>query len=71
MRSLTLLVLLFVSAAQRPVTFFTSPYPLDQMTGKQAVVETDAGTFVIQLLPEAAPNHVAHFIKLSRECAYA
>jgi hypothetical protein len=69
MRSLTLLLLFLAQAAQRPVTFFTSPYPLDQMTGKQAVVETDAGTFVIQLLPEAAPNHVAHFIKLARDGA--
>src|ERR1700733_9315528 len=71
MRLLTLVLLLFAQAAQRPATFFTSPYPLDQMKGKQAVVETDAGTFVIQLLPEAAPNHVAHFIKLARDGAYA
>src|SRR6187397_2976541 len=70
MRSVMLLLLLLAQAAQRPA-FFTSPYPLDQMKGKQAVVETDAGTFVIQLLPDVAPNHVAHFIKLSREGAYA
>jgi peptidyl-prolyl cis-trans isomerase B (cyclophilin B) len=37
---------------------------------RQAVVETSAGTFVIDLLPEAAPNHVAHFTKLAREGAY-
>ena len=70
MSVLTLLLLVLAQAAQRPPTFFTSPYPLDQMQGKQAVVETDAGTFVIQLLPEAAPNHVAHFIKLARDGAY-
>jgi len=29
---------------------------------KQAVVETSAGTFVIDLTPEAAPNQTAHFI---------
>jgi cyclophilin family peptidyl-prolyl cis-trans isomerase len=39
-------------------------------TGKQAVVSTSAGTFVIQLLPAAAPNHVAYFIKLAQENAY-
>ena len=37
-------------------TFFQSPYSLDQMQGKQAVVETTAGTVVIRLLPEVAPN---------------
>jgi peptidyl-prolyl cis-trans isomerase B (cyclophilin B) len=51
-------------------TFFQSPYSLDEMRGKQAVVVTDAGTFVIQLLPEAAPNHVGHFMKLARDGAY-
>ena len=29
------------------------------------------GTFVIQLLPEAAPNHVGHFMKLARDGAYS
>jgi cyclophilin family peptidyl-prolyl cis-trans isomerase len=38
---------------------------------KEAVVETTNGTFVIQLLPEAAPNHVAHFVKLAQGGAYA
>jgi cyclophilin family peptidyl-prolyl cis-trans isomerase len=41
------------------------------MKGKQAVVATSAGTFVIELLPEAAPNHVGHFMKLARDGAYA
>jgi peptidyl-prolyl cis-trans isomerase B (cyclophilin B) len=40
------------------------------MSHKQAVVETSKGTFVIELLPEAAPNHVGYFIKLAREGAY-
>jgi peptidyl-prolyl cis-trans isomerase B (cyclophilin B) len=52
-------------------TFFQSPYPLAEMKGKQAVVATSAGTFVIELLPEAAPNHVGHFMKLARDGAYA
>jgi peptidyl-prolyl cis-trans isomerase B (cyclophilin B) len=69
------IVLVAVALAGAPdvprQTLFQSPYPLDQMRGKQAVVVTDAGTFVIQLLPEAAPNHVGHFIKLARDGAYA
>jgi peptidyl-prolyl cis-trans isomerase B (cyclophilin B) len=65
-----LLWALGVQAATRQ-TFFTSPYTLDEMKGKQAVVETDAGTVVIQLLPEAAPNHVGHFMKLARDGTYA
>jgi cyclophilin family peptidyl-prolyl cis-trans isomerase len=41
------------------------------MRGKQAVVDTSAGTIVIDLFPEAAPNHVGLFMKLAREGAYA
>jgi peptidyl-prolyl cis-trans isomerase B (cyclophilin B) len=37
---------------------------------KQAVVETSAGTFVIDLTPESAPNQTAHFMKLAAEGAY-
>jgi cyclophilin family peptidyl-prolyl cis-trans isomerase len=50
--------------------FFTSPFTLDEMTGKQAVVETTMGTIVMQLLPETAPNHVAHFMTLARDGGY-
>jgi cyclophilin family peptidyl-prolyl cis-trans isomerase len=63
-----MLLVLLALVAQ---TFFQSPYTLDQMKGKQAVVETDQGTFVIQLLPERAPNHVAHFMKVARDGGYA
>jgi peptidyl-prolyl cis-trans isomerase B (cyclophilin B) len=59
------------AAGQTPKpSFFTSPYSLAEMTNKQAVVETTAGTFVIQLRPDLAPNHVAHFIKAAREGGY-
>src|SRR6478672_13785541 len=34
------------------------------MANKQAVVETSAGTFVIALLAQSAPNHVGYFFKL-------
>lgn len=37
---------------------------------RQAVVETTAGTFVIDLRPDLAPNHVKHFTKLAEEGAY-
>jgi len=37
---------------------------------KQAVIETTAGTFVIDLAPEAAPNQTAYFMKLAADGAY-
>jgi len=37
---------------------------------KQAVVETSAGTFVIDLAPGAAPNQTAYFVKLAGDGAY-
>jgi cyclophilin family peptidyl-prolyl cis-trans isomerase len=37
---------------------------------KQAVVETSAGTFVLDLLPEAAPNTVAFFTKTAEAGGY-
>jgi len=58
---------------QRPApapSFFTTPLAIDQMRGKQAVIVTGAGEVVIQLLPEAAPNHVGYFMKLAQEGAY-
>jgi cyclophilin family peptidyl-prolyl cis-trans isomerase len=41
-----------------------------QTPQKQAVVETSAGTFVIDLTPEGAPNQTAHFVKLASDGAY-
>jgi cyclophilin family peptidyl-prolyl cis-trans isomerase len=49
---------------------FQTPYAMAEMVGKQAVLETDAGTVVIELLPAKAPNHVGHFMKLARDGAY-
>lgn len=37
---------------------------------KQAVVETSAGRFVIDLAVDVAPNHVANFTKLAQDAAY-
>ena len=49
---------------------FTTPLSLSEMSGKQAVVNTSAGTIVIDLRPDLAPNHVGYFMKLAREHAY-
>jgi peptidyl-prolyl cis-trans isomerase B (cyclophilin B) len=62
--------------AQKPAppppreTFFTSMLPAAELQNKQAVLETSFGAIVLDLLPEAAPNHVAHFITRAREGAY-
>lgn len=51
-------------------SFFTTPLTVDQMRGKQAVVTTSAGELVIDLLPDAAPNHVGYFITLAQDGGY-
>ena len=51
-------------------SFFVTPLQPAEMKGKQAVVNTTEGEFVIDLKPEAAPNHVGYFIKLAREGAF-
>src|SRR5262245_13430253 len=59
---------------QRPAPvkdpFFTSSLPPSEIRNKQAVIETTMGTIVLDLLADAAPNHVAHFITRAREGAY-
>ena len=51
-------------------TSFKNTLTLEQMTNKQAVVNTSLGTFVIDLKPEVAPTHVGYFMKLAAEGAY-
>ena len=46
---------------------FVSPFPMEEMTGKQLVFETDNGQIAINLLPDLAPNHVGLIMKLARE----
>jgi cyclophilin family peptidyl-prolyl cis-trans isomerase len=46
----------------------TAPSPSAEAT--EAVVETAQGAFVIRLLPDLAPRHVAHFIKTARAGGY-
>ena len=54
-----------------PAAPFITPLTVAEMANKQAVVETTAGSFVIDLRPDLAPNHVGYFMKLAREGAYA
>jgi peptidyl-prolyl cis-trans isomerase B (cyclophilin B) len=51
-------------------TYFVNTLPASELQNKQAVIETTVGTVVIDLLGDAAPNHVAHFITRAREGAY-
>ena len=41
-----------------------------QTPSKQALVETSAGAFIIDLTPETAPNQVAYFMKLAQAGGY-
>ncbi len=68
MRVLLLAVLLAQTA--KPPAPFKTPLSAAEMTNKQAVVTTAGGSFVIDLRPDLAPNHVGYFIKLAREGAY-
>ncbi|MGE3845138.1 MAG: peptidylprolyl isomerase [Vicinamibacterales bacterium] len=54
-----------------PAGPFKTSLTAADMANKQAVVETSAGTFVMTLLAEAAPNHVGYFMKLAEEGAFA
>lgn len=58
------------SASPKTAVPFTTPLSLSEMTNKQAVVNTTAGTIVIDLRPDLAPNHVGYFMKLAREHGY-
>jgi cyclophilin family peptidyl-prolyl cis-trans isomerase len=56
--------------AAKPAAPFTTPLSVAEMSNKQAVVETSAGTFIIDLRPDLAPNHAGYFMKLARDGAY-
>ncbi len=57
-------VLLAALAASPAVSPAAPPPP------QEAVVETDAGTFVIRLLGDLAPAHVRHFLKTAKTGGY-
>ena len=42
---------------------FTADQPVEAMIGKQVVFETTQGNFIIEVLPEEAPNHAAFFLQ--------
>jgi peptidyl-prolyl cis-trans isomerase B (cyclophilin B) len=76
---LVVLMLLAIGDGQAPRTqkpapprdpFFTSTMPAAELRNKQAVLDTTYGTVVLDLLADAAPTHVAHFITRAREGAY-
>lgn len=67
---LTILLAEPQAAKARAPVFYTTPLTHADMAGKQAVVNTSAGAFVIDLRPDLAPNHVGYFMKLAREGAY-
>src|SRR4026207_1150070 len=79
---LPLILLLLVMDAQAPRPqrttpapapkdpFFTSTMTADEIRGKQAVLDTSDGVIVLDLLADAAPTHVAHFITQARAGAY-
>src|SRR3954471_16588873 len=49
---------------------FRTTLSVEQMTGKQAVLDTAMGTIVIDLRPDLAPNHAGYFMKLANDGAY-
>ncbi len=69
---LPLIYVLLASVLQAPSGAPATPKPAapGQTPVRQAVLETDRGVVVLQLLPELAPNHVAYFVKLATEGAY-
>jgi cyclophilin family peptidyl-prolyl cis-trans isomerase len=63
-------LLLLLVQTPKPPAPFTTALTAAEMANKQAVVTTTAGTFVIDLRPDLAPNHVGYFIKLAKAGAY-
>jgi len=53
---------LAAGAAAQTADLFTADRSIEEMAGKQVVFETNHGTFIIEVLPEKAPNHAAFFL---------
>jgi len=62
---------LLTQAPAKPAPAAQPAAPVGSLANKQAVVETTAGSFIIDLRPDLAPNHVAYFIKQATAGAYA
>jgi cyclophilin family peptidyl-prolyl cis-trans isomerase len=52
------------------LVFFSGTVFAQALPPKQAVVETTAGTFIIDLTPETAPNQTAYFTKIAAAGGY-
>lgn len=65
-----MLVFLMLFGLLQAPAFFTSTLPAAELQNKQAVLETSFGTIVLDLLADAAPNHVAYFITRVRAGTY-
>jgi cyclophilin family peptidyl-prolyl cis-trans isomerase len=69
-QSATLVGFAILLTQTKPLPSATTALTPAEMSGKQAVVDTSAGTFVIDLRSDLAPDHVSHFIKLARAGSY-
>jgi peptidyl-prolyl cis-trans isomerase B (cyclophilin B) len=56
-----------ISALAVLLALLFPPAPQEDPKDLQAVVETTAGTFIVQFYSDKAPNHVRKFIELSRQ----
>ena len=57
-------------AAAQPGDLFTADRPVEEMAGKQVVFETNHGNFIVEVLPDKAPNHSAFFLLQAEEGNY-
>ena len=57
-------------AAPAAPAIYTAKEPVAAMRNKQAVITTSLGAIVVELLPDAAPDHVSYLMKLANEHAY-
>ena len=69
MKNIYLIAVVLAQLKLGPTYMFALAVPA-QAPPKQAVVETSAGTFIIDLTPESAPNQTAHFMKLAADGGY-
>jgi peptidyl-prolyl cis-trans isomerase B (cyclophilin B) len=60
-------LVLLLAAFVAPAASLAQPAP---SPGKQAVIDTSLGSFILDLTPETAPNQVAYFIKQAQAGAY-
>src|SRR5206468_12228240 len=69
MKNIYLIAVVLAQLKLGPTYMFALAVPA-QAPPKQAVVETSAGTFIIDVTPESAPNQTAHFMKLAADGGY-